>query len=63
MPFNLIPISDTRHEISLDRLEAYLHNAVPEIAPPLQVEQFTYGQVTPIDAQQTLVKSNVLPHG
>lgn len=34
-----------RHEIPLDKLEAYLRTAVPEIALPLQVEQFTYGQV------------------
>jgi aminoglycoside phosphotransferase (APT) family kinase protein len=34
-----------RHEISLEKLEAYLRKAVPEIALPLQVEQFTYGQV------------------
>jgi len=44
-----IPLSmfriESRHEISLEKLEAHLGKAVPEIALPLRVEQFTYGQV------------------
>ena len=35
----------TRHEISLEKLESYLRTTVPEIALPLHIEQFTYGQV------------------
>jgi hypothetical protein len=38
-------VLNCRHEISLEKLEAYLRKTVPEIALPLQVEQFTYGQV------------------
>ena len=46
---NLFPhcldILTLRHEISLEKLEIYLRTAVPEISLPLEVEQFTYGQV------------------
>jgi len=44
IPPSMLPI-ESRHEISLEKLEAYLRKAVPEIVLPLRVEQFTYGQV------------------
>ena len=44
-PIHCLHLITTRHEIPLDKLETYLRTTVPEISVPLQVEQFTYGQV------------------
>jgi hypothetical protein len=41
----LLRPNNRRHEIAVQNLEAYLRTAVPEISLPLQVDQFTYGQV------------------
>ena len=49
----------TRHEISIPQLEEYLRKNVPEIALPLHVDQFTYGQVLYVGQFQSVNTSPI----